>query len=81
MNELPSGLLLVDKPQGWTSFDVVAKVRGIISRGLKEQNRQAVASEKPPLQLPKRFKVGHTGTLDPLATGLLVLAVLNFAGS
>jgi tRNA pseudouridine55 synthase len=52
------GLLLVNKPQGWTSFDVVAKVRGIIkSTGLK----------KP--------KVGHTGTLDPLATGLLVLTV------
>jgi tRNA pseudouridine55 synthase len=53
------GLLLVDKPSGWTSFDVVAKVRGIIKHetGLK----------KP--------KVGHTGTLDPLATGLLVLTL------
>ncbi len=53
------GILLIDKPKGWTSFDVVAKVRGIIRRetGLK----------KP--------KVGHTGTLDPLATGLLVLVV------
>lgn len=53
------GIVLIDKPKGWTSFDVVAKVRGIIRRetGLK----------KP--------KVGHTGTLDPLATGLLVLVV------
>ncbi|MCA9331354.1 tRNA pseudouridine(55) synthase TruB [Candidatus Saccharibacteria bacterium] len=57
-----NGILLVDKPSGWTSFDVVAKVRGIVRRqtGLK----------KP--------KVGHTGTLDPLATGLLVLVVGSY---
>jgi tRNA pseudouridine55 synthase len=48
-----SGLLLVDKPQGFTSHDVVARVRRILN-------------EK---------KVGHAGTLDPMATGLLVLAV------
>lgn len=53
-----NGILLVDKPSGWTSFDVVAKVRGELKRG-------GVA--KP--------KVGHTGTLDPLATGLLVLVL------
>ena len=48
----PSGLLLVDKPQGVTSFDVVAAVRGALH--IK--------------------KVGHAGTLDPMATGLLVIA-------
>jgi tRNA pseudouridine(55) synthase len=48
-----NGLLLVDKPQGLTSHDVVARVRRILH-------------EK---------KVGHAGTLDPMATGLLVLAV------
>lgn len=48
-----NGLLLVDKPQGLTSHDVVARVRRILG-------------EK---------KVGHAGTLDPMATGLLVLAV------
>ncbi len=49
----PDGVLLVDKPRGWTSHDVVAAVRG-------------------------RFrlrKVGHGGTLDPMATGLLVLLI------
>lgn len=46
-------LLLVDKPAGWTSFDVVAKTRGIL----------------------KVKKIGHTGTLDPMATGLLVLCL------
>ena len=45
------GLVLIDKPQDWTSFDVVAKMRGVL--GTK--------------------KVGHAGTLDPLATGLLIL--------
>lgn len=46
-----AGILLVDKPSGWTSHDVVAKVRGL--------------SGQP--------RIGHTGTLDPMATGLLVL--------
>lgn len=52
------GIVLIDKPQGWTSFDVVAKVRGLIKRasGVKH-------------------KVGHAGTLDPMATGLLILAI------
>lgn len=55
------GILLVDKPSGWTSFDVVNYVRKMV----------AVAEGKK----PKNVKVGHTGTLDPLATGLLVLLV------
>jgi len=55
------GLLLVDKPKEWTSFDVVNFVR-----------RQVAAVEG---KKPKNTKVGHTGTLDPLATGLLVLLV------
>lgn len=56
-----NGILLIDKPAGWTSFDVVNKVRRLIeAAGLNTTNK-------------KRFPVGHTGTLDPLATGLLVL--------
>lgn len=55
------GILLIDKPSGWTSFDVVNKVRRMIeTSGLNTTAK-------------KRFPVGHTGTLDPLATGLLVL--------
>lgn len=56
-----NGILLIDKPAGWTSFDVVNKVRRLIQ--VSEFN----TTNK------KRFPVGHTGTLDPLATGLLVL--------
>lgn len=56
------GILLVDKPKGWTSFDVVAKVRSIV--------RKETWQKKP--------KVGHTGTLDPLATGLLVLLLGSY---
>lgn len=55
------GILLVDKPKDWTSFDVVNFVR----RNVAEQ-----VGKKP-----KNVKVGHTGTLDPFATGLLVLLV------
>lgn len=56
-----NGILLIDKPKGWTSFDAVNKVRRIIQHS--ELNTTA----------KKRFPVGHTGTLDPMATGLLVL--------
>lgn len=49
----PSGILLVDKPSGWTSHDVVQKLRLML----------------------KTKAIGHTGTLDPLASGLLVLCV------
>lgn len=52
------GILLIDKPAGWTSHDVVAKVRNIL---------KAEAGHK--------IKVGHTGTLDPMATGLLILVI------
>jgi tRNA pseudouridine55 synthase len=67
------GYILIDKPAGWTSFDVVAKVRGLV----KAANQQAQRAGRIPADqtLPKRVKVGHTGTLDPLATGLLVVLV------
>lgn len=55
------GLLLVDKPIGWTSFDVVNYVRRIVANSEGKK--------------PKNIKVGHTGTLDPFATGLLVLLI------
>ncbi|QQS20300.1 tRNA pseudouridine(55) synthase TruB [Candidatus Saccharibacteria bacterium] len=55
------GVLLIDKPKGWTSFDVVNYVR-----------KQVAALEG---KKPKNCKVGHAGTLDPLATGLLVLMI------
>ena len=56
-----NGILLVNKPKGWTSFDVVAKIRGILKKS---------GIAKP--------KVGHTGTLDPEATGLLVLVLGSY---
>ncbi len=55
------GLLLVDKPAGWTSFDAVNYVRKIVAQA---ENKR-----------PKQVKVGHTGTLDPFATGLLILLI------
>ncbi|MBK9981241.1 MAG: tRNA pseudouridine(55) synthase TruB [Saprospiraceae bacterium] len=57
-DELVSGaLLLVDKPQGWTSFDAVNKIKNLVRRKYNL----------------KKFKIGHSGTLDPMATGLLVV--------
>ncbi len=55
------GLLLVDKPAGWTSFDVVNYVRKLVAQAEGKK--------------PRQVKVGHTGTLDPFATGLLVLLI------
>lgn len=58
LTSVPGALILVDKPYGETSFYVVNHVRKAISRSTGI----------------KRVKVGHAGTLDPLATGLLILA-------
>ena len=46
---MPSGIVIIDKPAGWTSMDVCAKMRGIL----------------------REKRVGHGGTLDPMATGVL----------
>lgn len=57
MNFIDGEILYIDKPLGWTSFDAVKRVRGALLRRLKV----------------KKFKVGHAGTLDPLATGVMLL--------
>ena len=66
MNLLERDFLLVDKPAGLSSFAVVARVRRILT----EQMREDYARRG--LTAPKRAKVGHAGTLDPFATGLLI---------
>jgi tRNA pseudouridine55 synthase len=55
-------ILLVDKPLGWTSFDAVKKIRLAIRKKFGL----------------KKLKVGHAGTLDPLATGLLIICTGKF---
>ena len=50
---MPNGIIIIDKPEGWTSMDVCAKLRGIF----------------------KEKRVGHAGTLDPMATGVLPVFV------
>lgn len=64
LTQAQDGILLVDKPAGWTSFDVVAKIRGQIRAQYRERD------EKP---TKRQLRVGHAGTLDPFATGLLVV--------
>jgi tRNA pseudouridine55 synthase len=61
-NFIEGEVLLVDKPLGWTSFDVVNKIRSSIKQTLNI----------------KKIKVGHAGTLDPLATGLLIICTGKF---
>lgn len=57
MDFISGETILVDKPLHWTSFDAVNKIRWNLKQALKV----------------KKIKVGHAGTLDPLATGLLVI--------
>jgi tRNA pseudouridine55 synthase len=59
---LAGEVLLIDKPVDWTSFDVVNKIRYLIKRHLGI----------------KKIKVGHAGTLDPLATGLVIVCTGKF---
>lgn len=112
-----NGILLIDKPKGWTSFDVVAKVRNILRQAQKDEllgvshldavqgsqeerakrknvtlNERLTPADKAMRQEPagvlssagqqgkalRKIRVGHTGTLDPLATGLLVLLVGSY---
>jgi tRNA pseudouridine55 synthase len=61
-NFIEGEVLLIDKPYGWTSFDVVNSLRATIKRTLDI----------------KKIKVGHAGTLDPLATGLLIICTGKF---
>lgn len=55
---MQDGIILIDKPDGMTSFGVVARIRRVLSR-----------------DAGKKVKVGHTGTLDPFATGLMILVI------
>lgn len=57
MNFIDGEILYVDKPLGWTSFDAVKRLRSALTR------RMGV----------KKMKVGHAGTLDPLATGVMIV--------
>ena len=60
---LDGKVLLIDKPLTWSSFQAVNKLKYILKRKY---------------DLPKKFKIGHAGTLDPLATGLLIICTGKF---
>lgn len=60
---LEGQILLIDKPLKWSSFQAVNKLKYILKRKY---------------DLPKKFKIGHAGTLDPLATGLLIVCTGKF---
>lgn len=111
------GILLVDKPVGWTSHDVVAKVRNILRQtqrerllgvshldaeqgsqeeqvsrtkgtvdegetradtAMRQKSASVTRSDSQQGKTMRKIRVGHTGTLDPLATGLMVLVVGNY---
>lgn len=64
LQDLSDGrILLMDKPLFWTSFDLVKKTRAVIEKHMRQKWDER-----------RRVKVGHAGTLDPLATGLMLVA-------
>lgn len=71
ISEFVSGsVLLIDKPYDWSSFDVLNRIKGFVRNNVKiPPNEQGQ---------PQKFKIGHAGTLDPLATGLLVVCTGKF---
>ena len=60
---LDGQIILIDKPLKWSSFQAVNKLKYVLKRKFN---------------LPKKFKIGHAGTLDPLATGLLIICTGKF---
>lgn len=60
---LEGQILLIDKPLTWSSFQAVNKIKYALIKNLN---------------LPKKFKIGHAGTLDPLASGLLIICTGKF---
>ena len=60
---LEGQILLIDKPLTWSSFQAVNKIKYALLKNL---------------DLPKKFKIGHAGTLDPLASGLLIICTGKF---
>ena len=101
-NTRMNDILLIDKPAGWTSFDVCAKIRGAYRKKLRqlhetrgfcteqqraeaakranqhatigfEQNRAVPSAGEQVWRCRCRARVGHAGTLDPFATGLLII--------
>jgi tRNA pseudouridine55 synthase len=78
MNKFIEGqVLLINKPYKWTSFDAVNKIKYLIKSTL---SRPSSLDPSPPVSLSNRpsFKIGHAGTLDPLATGLLIMCTGKF---
>ncbi len=79
-----NGILLVDKPAGWTSHDVVAKVRSLLRQAQSQKLKAKSLEQENSAQdfrlsaRGSKIRVGHTGTLDPFATGLLILVLGSY---
>ena len=73
---LEGDVLVFDKPYQCTSFDLVSKVKKYI----RQNNNTVTQNPKPEIQNPKprKIKIGHAGTLDPLATGVMIICVGSF---
>ena len=71
------GLFAVNKPLDWTSSNVVSYIRGILERDARNRGAKPEKLSRRKVPNDRKIKVGHGGTLDPLATGVLVMGVGN----
>lgn len=69
------GLFAVNKPLEWTSNDVVSYIRGILERDARNRGAKPEKLGRRKSKNNRTIRVGHGGTLDPLATGVLVVGV------
>ena len=74
LEQLQDGIVLpIDKPRQWTSFQAVNKIKAVVRNTYGQ--RATNGSKADPNVGLKKFKIGHAGTLDPLATGLLLVCL------
>jgi len=70
---IDEGLFAVHKPLNWTSNDVVSRIRNMLEKDARQRGAQVERNRRR--NNKNKFRVGHGGTLDPLATGVLVVGV------
>lgn len=74
LEQLQAGIVIpIDKPRQWTSFQAVNKIKAVVRNTYGQRAKDGATSDKNASL--KKFKIGHAGTLDPLATGLLLVCL------
>ena len=74
LEQLQAGIVIpIDKPRQWTSFQAVSKIKAVVRNTYSQRAKDSATADKNAGL--KKIKIGHAGTLDPLATGLLLVCL------